>query len=75
MQLVLAILDAIRNSKNIRFYQAGTSEMFGKTKDKLQNEKTKFNPQSAYGTAKLFAHHITRTIETHITFLHVMGSF
>ena len=58
---VLAILDAIRNSKkNIRFYQAGTSEMFGKTKDKLQNEKTKFNPQSPYGTAKLFAHHITQ---------------
>ena len=58
---VLAILDAIRNSrKNIKFYQAGTSEMFGKTKDKLQNEKTKFNPQSPYGTAKLFAHHITQ---------------
>ena len=58
---VLAILDAIRNSqKKMKFYQAGTSEMFGKTKDKFQTEETKFNPQSPYGTAKLFAHHITQ---------------
>ena len=58
---VLSILDTIRNSqKKIKFYQAGTSEMFGKTKDKFQSEETKFNPQSPYGTAKLFAHHITQ---------------
>ena len=58
---VLAILDAIKNSKKkIKFYQAGTSEMFGKTNDKFQSEKTEFKPQSPYGTAKLFAHHITQ---------------
>jgi GDPmannose 4,6-dehydratase len=58
---VLAILEAIRNhKKKIRFYQAGTSEMFGKTKDKLQSEKTNFNPQSPYGAAKVFAHYITQ---------------
>ena len=58
---VLAILEAIRNhKKKIRFYQAGTSEMFGKTKDKIQSEKTNFNPQSPYGAAKVFAHYITQ---------------
>ena len=58
---VLAILEAIRNhKKKIRFYQAGTSEMFGKTKAKFQSEKTTFNPQSPYGTAKVFAHYITQ---------------
>ena len=58
---VLTILEAIKNSKNnIKFYQAGTSEMFGKTLEKKQNEKTTFNPQSPYGTAKVFAHQITK---------------
>ena len=58
---VLSILEAVKNSKKkIKFYQAGTSEMFGKTKDKFQSEKTTFNPQSPYGTAKVFAHHITK---------------
>ena len=58
---VLAILEAIRLSKRkIKFYQAGTSEMFGKTKSKFQSEKTIFNPQSPYGTAKVFAHLITQ---------------
>jgi GDPmannose 4,6-dehydratase len=58
---VLAILEAIRLSpKKIKFYQAGTSEMFGKTKSKFQSEKTVLNPQSPYGTAKVFAHLITQ---------------
>ena len=57
----LRILESIRsNNKKIKFYQAGTSEMFGKTRDKLQSEKTIFNPQSPYGAAKLFAHIITQ---------------
>ena len=34
--------------------------MFGKTKSKLQSEKTVFNPQSPYGAAKVFAHQITQ---------------
>ena len=58
---VLSILEAIKNTNNkIKFYQAGTSEMFGKTITKIQNENTIFNPQSPYGTAKVFAHQITK---------------
>src|SRR5207342_3765297 len=39
-----------------RFYQASTSEMFGKVQETPQNEKTPFYPRSPYGVAKLFAH-------------------
>ena len=45
--------------KKTKFYQAGTSEMFGKVKIKPQNEKTEFYPRSPYGVAKLYAHWIT----------------
>ena len=58
----LRILEAIKNlnmEKKIRFYQAGTSEMFGRTKEKFQNERTPFYPASPYGVSKLFAHWIT----------------
>ena len=58
----LRILEAIRslqNLKKIKFYQAGTSEMFGKVKEIPQNEKTPFYPRSPYGSAKLYAHWIT----------------
>ena len=58
----LRILEAIKNlnmENKVKFYQAGTSEMFGKTKDKFQNEKTTFYPASPYGASKLFAHWIT----------------
>jgi GDPmannose 4,6-dehydratase len=58
----LRILEAIKFhklDKKIRFYQAGTSEMFGKVEKIYQNEKTKFYPQSPYGAAKLYAHWIT----------------
>jgi GDPmannose 4,6-dehydratase len=57
----LRILDAImtlRFSKKIKFYQAGTSEMFGASKPP-QNENTNFYPRSPYGVAKLYAHWIT----------------
>jgi len=58
---VLSILEAIKTiNKEIKFYQAGTSEMFGKTINKYQSEKTNFNPQSPYGAAKVFAHQITQ---------------
>ena len=58
---VLSILEAIRSiDKKIKFYQAGTSEMFGKTGQKIQSENTVFNPQSPYGAAKVFAHQITQ---------------
>ena len=57
---VLNLLEAIRivNSK-IRFYQASTSEMFGKVQAIPQTEDTPFYPRSPYGVAKLFAHWMT----------------
>ena len=54
------LLEAIRLvNKNIRFYQASTSEMFGKVAEVPQNEQTRFYPRSPYGVAKLYAHWIT----------------
>tara|TARA_B110000444_G_scaffold258300_1_gene298845 strand:- start:1157 stop:2170 length:1014 start_codon:yes stop_codon:yes gene_type:complete len=56
----LRILDAIHLiNKKIKFYQASTSEMFGKVKEIPQNESTPFHPRSPYGVSKLFAHWIT----------------
>ena len=59
----LRILEAIRSlklEKKVKFYQAGTSEMFGRTKERHQNEKTTFYPASPYGVSKCFAHWITK---------------
>jgi GDPmannose 4,6-dehydratase len=54
---VLRILDAIKNhSPKTKFYQASTSEMFGKIRENPQNENTPFYPRSPYGVAKLFSH-------------------
>ncbi|MHC4139289.1 MAG: GDP-mannose 4,6-dehydratase, partial [Planctomycetota bacterium] len=54
------LLEAIRLvNKNIRFYQASTSEMFGKAAEVPQNEQTRFYPRSPYGVAKLYAYWIT----------------
>ena len=58
----LRILEAIKTlnlTKKIKFYQAGTSEMFGKVQDTPQTEKTSFYPRSPYGVSKVFAHWIT----------------
>jgi len=53
----LRILEAIRNLKlNSKFYQAGSSEMFGKVKEIPQKETTPFYPRSPYGAAKVYAH-------------------
>ncbi len=53
-------LEAIRLvNKKIKFYQASSSEMFGKVKEVPQNEKTPFYPRSPYGVAKVYAHWIT----------------
>jgi GDPmannose 4,6-dehydratase len=58
---VLRILEAIRElNPKTKFYQASSSEMFGKVLEKKQNEKTPFNPRSPYATAKLFGHFITK---------------
>jgi len=59
----LRILEAIKFhklEKKTKFYQAGTSEMYGKVQKIPQNEKTNFYPQSPYGVAKLYAHWITK---------------
>jgi GDPmannose 4,6-dehydratase len=57
---VTRILEAIRVVKpDIRFYQASSSEMFGKVRETPQNEKTPFYPRSPYGIAKVYGHWIT----------------
>ena len=58
----LRILEAIKFhgfEKKTKFYQAGTSEMFGKVREVPQNENTPFYPRSPYGVAKVYAHWIT----------------
>lgn len=57
----LRLLDAIRENKlKTKFYQAGSSEMFGDVAESPQTEKTPFNPASPYGAAKVFAHHLCK---------------
>ena len=57
---VLRLLEAIKQkNKNIKFYQASSSEMFGNSKVYKQSEKTKFDPQSPYAVSKLYAHFMT----------------
>jgi len=59
-QGVTRVLDAIRQvDPKIRFYQASSSEMFGKVREVPQNEMTPFYPRSPYGVSKVFAHYIT----------------
>ena len=58
---VLRVLEAIREyGKNIKFYQASTSEMFGKVTESPQKETTRFYPRSPYGVSKLYGHWITK---------------
>ncbi|MFQ6103249.1 MAG: GDP-mannose 4,6-dehydratase [Candidatus Glassbacteria bacterium] len=57
---VTKVLEAIRLvDSSIRFYQASSSEMFGKVQQSPQNEKTPFYPRSPYGVAKVYGHWIT----------------
>ena len=60
---VLRMLEAVRivggQDNTIRFYQASSSEMFGKVREIPQNEMTPFHPRSPYGAAKVFGHYIT----------------
>ena len=56
----LRLLEAVRYADwPIRFYQAGSSEMYGKVQERPQNEATPFHPRSPYGVSKLFAHWMT----------------
>jgi GDPmannose 4,6-dehydratase len=57
---VTRVLEAIRAvDPGIRFYQASSSEMFGKVREVPQTELTPFHPRSPYGVAKVYGHHIT----------------
>jgi GDPmannose 4,6-dehydratase len=61
---VLRMLEAIRivggtDNNPIRFYQASSSEMFGKVRETPQTEQTPFHPRSPYGVAKVFGHYTT----------------
>jgi GDPmannose 4,6-dehydratase len=58
---VTRVLEAIRlvDPKGVRFYQASSSEMFGKVQQTPQNEQTPFYPRSPYGVAKVYGHWIT----------------
>ncbi len=57
---VTRVLEAMRIvCPQAKFYQASSSEMFGKVKESPQNEKTPFHPRSPYGVAKLYGHWIT----------------
>lgn len=57
---VTRMLEAVRAvNPRIRFYQASSSEMFGKVKEIPQSEKTPFHPRSPYGVAKVYGHWIT----------------
>jgi GDPmannose 4,6-dehydratase len=57
---VTRLLEAIRQvDRSIRFYQASSSEMFGKVREAPQNEQTPFYPRSPYGVAKVYGHFIT----------------
>ena len=57
---VTKVLEAIKLvNRKIRFYQASSSEMFGKVRETPQNERTPFYPRSPYGVAKVYGHFIT----------------
>ena len=59
LRLLIALKDLNLNSI-VRFYQASTSELYGKVVEVPQNENTPFYPRSPYGVAKLYAHWITK---------------
>jgi GDPmannose 4,6-dehydratase len=58
---VTRVLEAVRliDPKGIRFYQASSSEMYGKVRETPQSETTPFHPRSPYGVAKVYGHYIT----------------
>ena len=58
---VISLLEAVKNtSKNIKFYQASSSEMYGGEDDSLLNEESPFTPKSPYAISKVFAHEMTK---------------
>ena len=74
----LRLLESIRCSglqEKTRFYQASTSELYGKVQEVPQTEKTPFYPRSPYGVAKLYSYWIVKIIESLIICLLVMVYF
>ena len=68
------ILSAIKEFNNkIKFFFAGSSEMYGKIKSFPQNEKTAFSPLSAYGISKLTAYHLVKSYRLNFNFLGSTG--
>lgn len=70
---VLNLLEAIRlhsgaDARRVRFFQASTSEMFGKVQESPQRETTLLAPRSPYGVAKVFGHHMTTNYREHYGF-------
>ena len=71
---VLRMLEAIREyGKKIKFYQASTSEMFGKMVENPANENTPFYPRSPYGVSKLYGHWITKNYRESYDMFNVSG--
>jgi GDPmannose 4,6-dehydratase len=71
---VSRMLEAIREfSPKSKFYQASSSEMFGKVREIPQNELTPFYPRSPYGVAKVYGHHITVNYRESYGFFAVSG--
>tara|TARA_B100000131_G_scaffold135906_1_gene132512 strand:- start:347 stop:1306 length:960 start_codon:yes stop_codon:yes gene_type:complete len=71
---VLRILEAIREyGKPIKFYQASTSEMFGKMVENPANEDTPFYPRSPYGVSKLYGHWISKNYRESYDMFNVSG--
>jgi len=77
---VLRMLEAIREydrmhpyGKQVRFYQASSSEMFGKVQETPQTETTPFYPRSPYGIAKLYGHWITKNYREAYNMYNVSG--
>ena len=70
----LRMLEAIREyGQDIRFYQASTSEMFGRMVENPANENTPFYPRSPYGVAKLYGHWITKNYRESYDMFNVSG--
>lgn len=68
------MLEAIREyGKDIKFYQASTSEMFGKMVENPANENTPFYPRSPYGVAKLYGHWMTKNYRESYDMFNVSG--
>mgnify|MGYP002850458352 CR=1 FL=1 len=70
----LRMLEAIREyGKDVKYYQASTSEMFGKMVENPANENTPFYPRSPYGVAKLYAHWMTKNYRESYDMFNVSG--